>query len=187
MTHKIKKSELKVIFDNVCQDWQKKLTNILLWAEGKDVEISDEILQQGYKEANADQKKLIEKYFKIEKPQDICDKIQTWNDVLKINNLKTYKDLIPNAKTKEEKSINDFNKFLLICKAYNNGWEADIKNTSQNIYYIYRYFSDGVLSFGVSRYFSYARYSLGLHLKEEKYAKDIIKKFPDILIDYFMI
>lgn len=187
MNHKIKKSDLKLIFDSVCEGWQKKLTNILLWSEGKEVEISDELLQQGYKEANADQKKLIEKYFKIEKPQDICEKIQTWADVLKINQIKTYKDLIPNAKSKEEKSINAFNKFLLVCKAYNGGWEADIKNTSQNKYYIYRYFSGGVLCFVVYCGYYYAYFSLGLHLKEEKYAKDIIKKFPEILTDYFMI
>lgn len=188
-TQQITRKNLKEIYDSISTScgWRKKIEELVFWNDDKTILVSEEMILSGHNQANTEQKKLIEKYFKVTKPEDICDRIQDWDDILEINGLDSYKDLILKPKTKEEKSINAFSKFLLICKAYNGDWEANIKNTSQNKYYIYRYYSGGVLDFVVGYRCHVASCSLGLHLKERKYAEDITKKFPKILEDYFMI
>lgn len=185
-TQKIKKSDLKVIYSSVCENWQKKLQEILLWSEGKEVEISEELIQQGYKEANNDQKKLIEKYFKIETPKSIIDKIKDINSVYEILGVKRnlpYK----NPKTKEEKCLNATYDLLNIAKAYNGDWVPDWKNSNEQKWYIYKYFSEGGFGLDVYFYCNGCSYSSGLHLQKKEYCENIKVKFKNILEDYFMI
>ena len=183
-TQKIKKSDLKVIYNSVCEDWQKKLQEILLWSEGKEVEIPEELIQQGYKEANNDQKKLIEKYFKIETPKSIIDQIKDINSVYKILGVKRnlpYKT----PKTKEEKCLNATYDLLNIAKAYNGDWVPDWKNSSQ-----YKWFVS--FSGDVSRLVSFCFYHCchchsGAHFLKKEYAEDTRVKFKDIWLDFFMV
>lgn len=188
MITKIKKKDLKEIYDSIstsCQ-WRKKIENLIMWSDCSSVEVDKTLIEQGYKEANSEQKKLIEKYFKIETPKNICEQITDINSVyslLKQNRNLPYKS----PKTKEEKCLNATYDFLNICKAYNKGWIANIKNDYQRKYYIYKYFSGCSFSWFVRYGCSSAHCSLGLHLEKEAYAKDIIKKFPNILDEYFMV
>lgn len=185
-TQKIKKSDLKVIYNSICKVWQKKLQEILLWSEGKEVEIPEELIQQGYKEANNDQKKLIEKYFKIETPKSIIDQIKNINDVYKILGIKRnlpYKT----PKTKEEKCLNATYDLLNIAKAYNGDWIPNWGNSSQYKWSIY--FSgggSGLYSYCFVYYFR-CYYPSGAHFSKKEYAEDSKIKFKDIWLDFFMI
>lgn len=183
-TQLIKKSDLKVIYDQICENWQKKLQEILLWSEGKEIEISEELIQQGYKEANNNQKKLIEKYFKIETSKDICQQITNISSVYRILGIKRnlpYKI----AKTKEEKCLNATYDLMNIAKVYNGNWTPDWKNSNQYKWTIY--FS-GVGSGLVCFYcYSYCCYPSGAHFSKKEYAEDSKIKFKDIWLDFFMI
>ena len=68
MTQKIKRSELKVIYDSVCQNWQNKIKEELLWNSNDIIKIKEDIILQMYNEVTLEQKKLIEKYFVINNP-----------------------------------------------------------------------------------------------------------------------
>lgn len=183
-TQKIKKSDLKLIYNSICQDWQKKLQEILLWSEGKEVEISEELIQQGYKEANNDQKKLIEKYFKIETPKSIIDQIKDINSVYKILGVKRnlpYKT----PKTKEEKCLNAIYDLLNIAKAYNGNWIPDWKNSNEYKWVIY--FSGGGSGLDCSYVNHGCSYPSGAHFSKKEYAEDSKVKFENIWLDFFMV
>lgn len=154
MTQKIKRSELKVLYDNVCQNWQNKIKEELLWNSGDIIEIREDVILQGYNEANLEQKKLIEKYFVINKPGKLIDKLKTWEDVLRYAKEKGYKFSLPYAKSttiKEEISLNALCKIHLLTKVFNEGWVVDFSNLNQYKYYPYfEKKSSGWVFYGVS-------------------------------------
>ncbi len=140
MTQKIKRSELKVIYDNVCQDWQNKIKEELLWNSNDIIEIKEDIILQGYNEADSIQKELIRKYFKINTPEKLIDKLKTWKDVLKYAKEKGYTFNLPyleKTKVKEERSLNALCKIHLLAKVFNEEWVADFSNPNQYKYYPY--------------------------------------------------
>jgi len=186
-TQEISKKDLKVVYSQICESWQNKLKDIILWSEGNKVEISQELIESGYKEANTEQKKLIEKYFKISKPEDICSRIQDWDDILEINEIDNYKDPILKPKTKEEKSINALSRMFLIAKAYNGDWISDWKNTKEYKWFPYKNYSGGSYSLAAHCWVWDCGVPSGAYLKEKKYCEDIIRKFKDVIDDYFMI
>jgi len=148
MNQKILKSNLKIIYNEICQDWKNTLNEYLLWSEGKYVELPKELIQKGYKEANDAQKLLIEKYFDIEKPKNLLKDIKNFDDILKISG-KTLKDILiyPNPKTKKEIRLNAFNKIELIKEVLNGEWEEDWNNDNQYKYYPYFTALDGFAFF----------------------------------------
>lgn len=123
-TQSIKKSDLKIIYSQICETWQKVLQEKLLWAEGKEVELEEDLILKGYNEANTEQKKLIKKYFKIETFESKIDQIKNIDSVCKILNVK-YTPPYKTPKTKEELAINAQYTLFLICKAYNGNWIPD--------------------------------------------------------------
>lgn len=138
MTQSIKRTDLKVIYDNVCQDWQKVITDLLLWNTSNTIELEDSLILQGYNQANASQKKIIEKYFKINKPINLIKKIKTWKDVLKYAKEKGYTFNLPyleKTKVKEEISLNALCKIHLLTKVFNEDWIADFNDFNQYKYY----------------------------------------------------
>lgn len=138
MTQKIKRSDLKVIYDNVCQDWKNIITDMLLWNVESSIEIEEETILKGYNQANSEQKVLLEKYFKINKPINLIEKIKTWKDVLKYAKEKGYTFNLPypeKTKVKEEISLNALCKIHLLAKVFNENWVADFNNSNQYKYY----------------------------------------------------
>ena len=137
-TQKISKSDLKVIYDSVCRDWQKKLQDILLWSEGKTVEIPEELIKQGYEAANSEQKQLIEKYFTITVVKPITERVKNFEDILEISG-KSLEEIIPwkNAKTKIQKSQNTYAKIQLIEEVLNERHIFDFNNSNEYKYYPY--------------------------------------------------
>src|SRR6187402_1946169 len=134
-TQWIKKSDLKIIYGVICKGWQEKLQEILLWSEGKEVEISEEMLQDGYKAADASQKKLIEKYFTISTPKKLMDKIKNFQDVLDLAGVEE-EDILPykKATTRNQKRLNALAKIQLVEEVLNEGWVADFSNSDYKYY-----------------------------------------------------
>lgn len=137
-TQNIKRSNLKVIYDNVCENWQKIITDMLLWNTKDIIEIEEAIILKGYNQANPEQKVLLEKYFKINTPKDLTKILKTWEDVLNYANEKGYTFSLPylkSTKVKEEISLNALCKIHLLAKVFNEGWIADFKDSNQYKYY----------------------------------------------------
>lgn len=147
-TQKILKTNLKVIYENVCKDWQKIISDLTLWSEGKYVEISGDLIEKGYKDANDKQKEFIEKYFKIEKPKDLLKEIKDFNDILKVSN-KTLKDVLiyQNPKTAREIRLNAICKIELIKEVVNQEWVENWNNSNEYKYYPWFRFDSGGFGF----------------------------------------
>ncbi len=137
-TQKINRSNLKILYDNSCQDWQKIIANLVLFQEGKEIEVEEKLIEKAYNAANSDQKVLLNKYFKI-KSNKIIDRVKTWTDVLNELNIKE-SDILPysNPKTKEQVSQNAFAKIQAISKVLNEGWIANFSD--RNVYKYYPWF-----------------------------------------------
>ena len=125
-TQKIKKSDLKIIYNQICHGWQTTLNQYLLWSEGKYVELPNDLIEKGYNEANSKQKELIKKYFKI----NIFDlnSIKSFDDILKISG-KTLEDILiyKSPKTAKEVRLNALSKIELIKEVVNQGWVESYK------------------------------------------------------------
>lgn len=189
-TQKITRSNLQVVYNSICQDWQKKLEKILLWSEGKQIEIPETLIQKGYKAANAEQKKLIEKYFKIEKPENIFEKYNTLDKIIKKVGKENINLPYLKPKTALEKSLNARVWLSVIISVYNNGYIFDFKNSSQYKYWIYKYLSiGGGLVPGVGRWSGciVVHGPVDLTIKDRITGEAIIKNFPKIVDDYLMI
>jgi len=137
MNQTISKKNLKVIYLAVCQRWQKTLQDILLWSEGSEVELSNELILKGYNEADENQKKLIKKYFKIE-DLDITSKVKNFKDILKLSG-KTLKEILPYQKPIAENQVklNALAKIQLIEEVLNQGWKPTWNNFNEYKYYPY--------------------------------------------------
>lgn len=164
-TQKIKKSDLKIIYNSICESWQNKLKDIIIWSEGEYVELEESLILQGYREANSDQKKLIEKYFKINIKKSITEKVKSFDDVLNIAGL-TIEEVIPykNPKNKKQKFQNGVAKIQLLAVVLNEGWVAKFDGSQYNYYpyfqyktsvgWVYYYYSyDFAVGHGVVAYF----------------------------------
>lgn len=145
-TQKIKKSDLKIIYSQICQGWQTTLNQYLLWSEGKYVELPNDLIEKGYNEANTQQKELIKKYFKI----NIFDlnSIKSFDDILKISG-KTLEDILiyKSPKTSKEVRLNAFSKIELIKEVVNQGWVEDWNNSNEYKYYPLFNFDSGGFRF----------------------------------------
>ena len=133
-TQTIKKSDLTIIYNEICQGWQRTLNQYLLWSEGKYVELPNDLIEKGYNEANSKQKELIKKYFKI----NIFDlnSIKSFDDILKISG-KTLEDILiyKSPKTAKEVRLNALSKIELIKEVVNQGWVEDWNNSNEYKYY----------------------------------------------------
>lgn len=137
-TQKILKSNLKVIYDKICNNWKTTLNEHLLWSEGKYIELPQDLIEKGYKEANDEQKVLIEKYFNIEKPKNLLKDVKSFDDVLKISK-KTLQQILPyqNPTTENQIKLNALSKIQLIEEVLNDGWKPDWSNTSEYKWHIW--------------------------------------------------
>jgi hypothetical protein len=190
-TQNIKRSELKVIYDNVCEGWQNKIKDKLLWNSSDIIEVEDNIILQGYNEADPKQKELIKKYFKINTPKDLTKTLKTWEDVLNYANEKGYIFSLPylkSTKVKEEISLNALCKIHLLAKVFNEGWIADFKDSNQHKYYPWfeRKSSGWVFRGSVSQFVLSAGWGALSYFKNKDIANYIgnNKEFVDIYNEY---
>lgn len=123
---------------------EKKIQDLILWSDGKTIEIPENMILDGFKEGNVEQKKLIEKYLVVNIPKSIIERVNSFKDVLKISG-KTLKEIIPYQKpiNKYQKSQNGLAKLQLITEVFNEEVELDWNNTNQYKYLMYKYWSRG--------------------------------------------
>lgn len=140
MNQSIKRSDLKKIYDSINESctWRKRIQDTILWSDDSKIEVEDKDIVQGYNEANSDQKKLIEKHFKINTPKKIIDRVKNFDDILDIAGL-TLEEVIPwkNTKTKKQESQNAFAKLQLIEEVLLEGYKFDWNNSSEYKYFPY--------------------------------------------------
>jgi hypothetical protein len=144
---KIKRKDLKQIYNIVCDSWKEKIKDALLWKDGDSIEVEDNIIEKGYNEADTSQKKVISKYFKI-----INNEITGFDDILRLSGTTLTKFLkYKNPENPEQVKANAFDKIQLIKKVLNKGWEEDWENSSQYKYFPYFQLGSGGWCFCLSR------------------------------------
>jgi len=130
---KIKRKNLKLIYDSISENckWRKKIEDLILWSDNENIEIPEEMILDGFKEGNEEQKELIQKYLIVNIPKSIIERCSSFEDVLKISG-KTLKEILPWQKpiNKQQKSQNALAKIQLITEVYNEGIELDWKNSN---------------------------------------------------------
>jgi hypothetical protein len=182
----IARKNVAEIYNAVCQGWQQKIDKIMSDQKFSDtIEVDETIITAAFKEADANHKKILNKYF--ENPKSIFDKIQTIEDVLRIVG-KTMKQVCryANPKTKEEKAENARNLVTCITEAYNQGVKFDWKNSNQ--YKYYPWFEKKALGGWVLDCVGYrctcAYLGSGFYFVSEDACRDAVKKFMNIYLDY---
>lgn len=71
-TQQINREGLKVIYDNVCNDWKLYIMQILKQDQfAFDFELPTADIIRGYKQANSEQKVILDKYFLIDKDESV--------------------------------------------------------------------------------------------------------------------
>ena len=185
-TQKINRKDLFTLYGKVCNGWQEKIAQLLVEQQINDsIEVNEELINKAYSEADNSQKKLLEKYFKINS-KDIFEEIDGWNDILRLSG-KSESDIIPwkYPKTKEKKSQNALAKIQLIAEVYNQGVVLDWNNADQYKYYPWWKKENGGWVFGSWDYRDYAAcIPAGCYFKDSKSVEDVVKKFKDIYLDY---
>lgn len=133
---KIKRKGLLEIYNNVCESWKEEITKLVLFQTTDEIEVSDDLIDKAFDEANNSQKEMLNKYFKCIE-NDISN-IKDFKDILKISDKKLKDVLIyESPKNKQEVKINALCKIMLISEVLNNGWKIDWSNHNQYKYYPY--------------------------------------------------
>lgn len=136
-TQKISRENLKEIYKSDIGRLKDKVASILIDSCNNEIEISNETINQAYKEANSNQKKLIEKYFKIVKVQSLFDRIDgTLESIYKILNIKE-SGFLPYQKenlTYEEERINNIARLQKVALVYNGSWQQKFDGNQRNYY-----------------------------------------------------
>lgn len=118
---------------------------------------------------------------------DICDIIQTLEDVYELNGTTESKVIpFPGTVDPDQLSTNADAIIKQITKAYNQGVKIDFDNKKQYKYYLYftRDARGGWVLDGVCGYFNCAGLGAGSYFVSERVAKDAYKKFKKVWDDY---
>lgn len=183
-TQNIKREHLKIIYDAICPDWQKKIQDILLWNTDSIVKIDEQLVLEGYNAANDKQRALLEKYFTIPKEANYKD----FNDILEAASV-TLDSILPwkgKSLTKQQKSQNAEAKLFLYALVRNKGWKPNFKNTNEQKWFVWKDFSEGGFGLTSVYWLCCCYFPSGLYLEKKQYSDDLIKYHKDILDDYFM-
>lgn len=174
-----------------CAKWQKEIAAVLLEQQtSTSLKITTELITEAYSEADDSQKSLLKKYFKLEFPKKITDRISNFQDVLKIAG-QTLDDILPyqgvKSLTKKQKSQNALAKIQLITEVYNEGTVIDFDNPGQNKYYSWwnkNKIRGRWVFYGVLYCHSSAVGGFGSYFVSDELCWDAANKFSDIYNDY---
>lgn len=169
-TQTISRKHLKLIYNSdICSGWKNKITETLKAQSFEDViTVDNKDLNTAYSDANASQKKMIEKYFIITIPKKISDQISNFYDILKKLGRTSEQILLypyfGKSLTKNQISQNGLAKIQCITEVYNDGTILDWDNNNQYKYYPYfRKISGGWALDGVDCCDVYAAYPARAH------------------------
>lgn len=181
-TQSISRENLKTIFktEGICGGWKVKIADLFVEQETRDIIVSNELINQAYNEADTDQKKLIEKYFKIVKEEDICNKLDgTLESVYKLLNIKE-SDFLPYQKhilSDFEEKMNNIARLEKVGEAYNQDWKIKFDGIQVHHYPWFNLWSGGWMVTGYSSDdFSFC-YSVVVYYKSSKIALDAGNKY----------
>lgn len=185
-TQKIHRKYLQDIYKSVCNDWQKKIAELVLFQTGDTIEVDNTLISQAYQVAtNAEHKKFLEKHFDV-KSTRVQDRIKTWKDVAKEYEENYGKVSLPtNGRTKQEKSINAFYQIQIISMVLNEGWEPDFTSSEYKYYPYFDRKSHGWVFY--SYYYvvdCIGRMGFGCYYKTSELAVYAGTQFLDIYKDY---
>lgn len=181
----ITRKNVKALYDAVSAScgWRKKITTILSEQQFTDsINVTDELIQQAYSEADAKQKELLRQFFTL--PQSICDRINSIEDIYKI--LGIVRNLpYPNPQNKFERHLNAAYDIPHITGAYNGNKVLDFSNTSQPKYYLYWVKRSGAWVLYDVGYNHYTTdLGFGCYFAERDHATDASDKFKQTWLDY---
>ena len=189
-TQKISRQNLLELYNNVCENWQKEITKLVLFQTTNEIEVEQTLITKAFSEANEKQNKLLNKFFKVEKERDeeLMEIASSWGNLLKYLKKKE-NDILPyyNPQTKLEISINNQIKLYTIINFLNDGWICDFENSTQYKYYPYFIFEKGSWRLcGVSYRFAHSsEFSALAYLKNENLANfmgtNYIKEYSEFL------
>jgi hypothetical protein len=178
-TQEIRRADLQKLYTIACEGWQKKIAELALFNSGDEIKVENSLITEAYSVANKEQKKEIEKYFKI-----VSDDLF---------NIKTYSEVCNKLGIKEL-SISDFqifgndatrmfnlHKIKNLETLFNENWKPDWKNKSQYKYYPYfEINSSGGLVF-VASYSDCSFFYGGVgYYKDSKTSDHIGRYFKDV-------
>lgn len=129
---------------------------------------------------------LEQKFGKAKLSDDICDLIQTLDDVYALNKTTAAAVLpFPKPKNKDERSTNATCIIRQLTRAYNQGKVLDWLDTNQSKYFLYfeRTKKGWVLDVVVGCLYV-ACLGFGCYFAVEKHARDAYAKFPKVWEDY---
>lgn len=185
-TQTIKRKDLQDIYSKVCGDWQKEITQLVLFQSGDNIEVSDELITKAFSQADSGQKTLMKKYFKIKDGSEAFDKIKDYKSFCKYFGIKelTIKDFEQFGD--QAKKMFAFHKIKNFETYFNDGWKPDWSNSNEYKWYPYFEFKKG--SGGWCFYGSdvriYISYAVAAFYKDQKIADFIGKTFLDIYSDF---
>jgi len=188
-TQKISRQNLLELYNNVCENWQKEITKLVLFQTTNEIEVEQSLITKAFSEADAKQNKLLNKYFKIEEFGDeyrmkICT---SWESLLKHLGKKE-SEMLPYKlpKTNLEISVNSYIKLCTIIEFLNYDWICDFNDSNQYKYYPYFIFEKNSWWFnGVDGHCSHSDGLSALaYLKNHKLAEFIGKNFTKEYSEY---
>lgn len=189
-TQKISRQDLLELYNNVCENWQKEITKLVLFQTTDEIEVEQTLITKAFSEANEKQNKLLNKFFEVEKERDgeLMEIASSWNNLLKYLKKKE-NDILPyyNPTGKLEISINSQVKIYTIINFLNDGWICNFKDNNQYKYYPYFIFEKGSWRLSGVSYLSANSFgfSASAYLKNEKLCKfmgtNYIKEYSEFL------
>ncbi len=190
MLQKINRVNLHILYEAVknCTTWKGRIEKALIEQQlNNEIETEDAVLLEAYSQANAEQKKLLEKFFDIKTPKKIIDQINGIEDVFSITG-KKYNDVVPYKEpiNKAQKSQNALALIQVITEAYNQGVVLDWNNRGQRKYFLWweRNASGSWVLCLVSDCYCGAPLGSGCYFASQEGAADAAKKFKNVFLDY---
>lgn len=187
-TQTISRKDLQVLYDKVaCNSWETRIKEILNEQLSNDeIVANEEEIYKAYKEADADKKKMIKKYFTIVMLKDVTEGIETLKDVYDRLGVDR-DDVIPFKKPKNKSQLSSNAKVDIehITKLINGDWIPDFTDRDQPKYYLYfeRRAEGWAVFFNV--YYRYlALGGFGSYFRSSEFALWAGNKFLNVFIDF---
>lgn len=179
-TQTISRNDLRVLYTIGCDKWKNYIKELVIWESTTKIKVPYDKIMEAYNEANPDQRKHLEKFFKIEKESDLYS-VKNFSELCKFTKTKelTIKDF--QAFENAEKML-AFWQIKIIEKLYNKEWKADFENGEQRKWYPYFVKSAGRWRLYVTYYYYYSCYGIVGGYKDEKIAKFVGTTFIDIYL-----
>jgi hypothetical protein len=182
MSYIIKYTEAQQIIDMACSSWKERLA--VLWATSivlkKDIEVSEELYNEGYDQANEKQKRVIDKIFG--KSKDIFS-VTSYAEICKQLGEKEitsfdFTFVHPNSRDR----MASIAKMSQIERFFNQWWKPNWKDHNEPKWYAWFIDRGKGLVFDGADCRRSGAYGGVAYFKNEKITQHVVKHFSDIYI-----